>query len=109
MANFFAHSSSFIDEDVHIGTDTKIWHFSHILTNSNIGSNCSFGQNCVVGPNVSVGSGTIIIDSIVKNSIIQEGSDISAAILSDSMIGNKAKVTGSTKDLSIGDFCEITI
>ncbi|WP_422089421.1 acyltransferase [Tenacibaculum ovolyticum] len=72
MANFFAHSSSFIDEDVHIGIDTKIWHFSHILTNSNIGSNCSFGQNCVVGPNVTIGNGV----KVQNNISIYEGVEV---------------------------------
>lgn len=72
MSNFFAHSSSFIDENVHIGINTKIWHFSHILTNSKIGSNCSFGQNCVVGPNVKIGNGV----KVQNNISIYEGVEI---------------------------------
>lgn len=52
----FIHESSYIDEDVTIGSRTKIWHFSHILNNCDIGTDCSFGQNVVVGPNVSVGN-----------------------------------------------------
>lgn len=66
-------------------------------------------ENAVVGPNVSVGNGTIIRDSIVKNSIIQENAEITASVLANSMVGNKSKVTGVEKDLSIGDFCEINI
>ena len=27
---FFLHETSIVDEDVQIGTGTKIWHFSHI-------------------------------------------------------------------------------
>jgi len=57
MATFFAHESSFVDENVNIGDDTKIWHFSHILSDTSIGKNCSFGQNCVVGPKVNIGNG----------------------------------------------------
>ena len=52
----FVHESSYIDKDVTIGSGTKIWHFSHILSNSKIGEDCSLGQNVVVGPNVVVGS-----------------------------------------------------
>ena len=52
----FVHESSYIDKDVSIGRGTKIWHFSHILSNSKIGEDCSLGQNVVVGPNVVVGS-----------------------------------------------------
>lgn len=52
----FVHESSYVDDNVTIGCGTKIWHFSHILTNCKIGTDCSLGQNVVVGPNVSIGS-----------------------------------------------------
>lgn len=52
----FVHESSYVDDNVTIGRGTKIWHFSHILTNCEIGTDCSLGQNVVVGPNVSIGS-----------------------------------------------------
>ena len=50
------HESSYVDENVTIGSGTKIWHYSHILSNCNIGEECSLGQNVVIGPNVSVGN-----------------------------------------------------
>jgi len=56
MSKFFIHESSYLDDNVEIGENTKIWHFCHILPNTTIGKNCSFGQNCVVGPNVKVGN-----------------------------------------------------
>ena len=52
----FVHESSYVDENVIIGPRTKVWHFSHILSNCCIGEDCSLGQNVVVGPNVAVGS-----------------------------------------------------
>ena len=72
MAKYFAHESSFIDANVSIGDDTKIWHFSHILSGSEIGDRCSFGQNCVVGPNVKLGSGI----KVQNNISIYEGVEI---------------------------------
>ena len=72
MVNFFVHESSFVDNNVIIGANTKIWHFSHILSNSNIGSNCSFGQNCVVGPNVTIGNGV----KVQNNISIYEGVEV---------------------------------
>lgn len=72
MANFFSHKSSFIDDNVIIGNNTKIWHFSHILSFSKIGSNCSFGQNCVVGPKVTIGNGV----KVQNNISIYEGVEI---------------------------------
>src|SRR5690606_498122 len=53
---FFSHSSAIIDPGCAIGAGTKIWHFSHILTNTTIGENCTIGQNVMVGPDVSVGN-----------------------------------------------------
>lgn len=52
----FIHDTSYIDDDVTIGSGTKIWHFNHILKNCKIGKDCSFGQNVVVGPNVIIGN-----------------------------------------------------
>ena len=54
--NVFVHESSYIDDDVTIGSGTKVWHFSHILSRCVIGEDCSFGQNVVVGPNVKIGN-----------------------------------------------------
>ncbi|TKI69897.1 N-acetyltransferase [Sulfurimonas crateris] len=76
MASYFAHESSFIDDNIIVGDDTKIWHFSHILSGSNIGANCSFGQNCVVGPNVKIGSGV----KVQNNVSIYEGIEIDDAV-----------------------------
>ena len=70
--NYFVHESSYIDKDVTIGENTKIWHFCHILSNTIIGQNCSFGQNCVVGPNVKVGCGV----KVQNNVSIYEGIEI---------------------------------
>ncbi len=64
MADFFYHESSYIDDNVNIGNNTKIWHFSHILSGTTIGQNCSFGQNCVVGPKVTIGSGVKVQNNI---------------------------------------------
>ncbi|MBN2782103.1 MAG: N-acetyltransferase, partial [Campylobacterales bacterium] len=64
MDSYFVHGSSFVDDDVEIGKDTKIWHFSHIISGSVIGDGCSFGQNCVVGPNAKIGSGVKVQNNV---------------------------------------------
>ena len=72
MTHYFAHASVYIDENVSIGDNTKIWHFSHLLSDTEIGENCSFGQNCVVGPNVTIGKGV----KVQNNVSIYEGVEI---------------------------------
>ncbi len=52
---YFCHESAVIDSGVHVGAESKIWHFSHILRGSRIGKGCNIGQNVVVGPNVVIG------------------------------------------------------
>jgi len=72
MSNYFAHESSYVDDNVKIGNDTKIWHFSHVLSGTTIGDNCSFGQNCVVGPKVNIGNGV----KVQNNISIYEGVEV---------------------------------
>jgi len=64
MPDFFIHNTSVVDDNVQIGEGTKIWHFSHLLSNTKIGNHCSFGQNCVIGPNVTIGNGVKVQNNI---------------------------------------------
>ena len=54
--NFFAHETAVIDDNCTIGTGTKIWHFSHLMTGCVVGNNCNIGQNVVIGTNVILGN-----------------------------------------------------
>jgi len=54
--SFFAHETAVIDPDCQIGEGTKIWHFSHIMTNCTIGQHCSIGQNVVISSEVRIGN-----------------------------------------------------
>lgn len=64
MSNFFVHESAYIDQDVSIGDDTKIWHFAHVLPNTKIGAGCVIGQNAMLGPDVTVGNGCKIQNNV---------------------------------------------
>jgi glucose-1-phosphate thymidylyltransferase len=57
---------------------------------------------------VSVGEFTQIIDSRVKNSIIQKNSRLVNAVLQDSMLGNFVNFEARPSDVSLGDFNSIT-
>lgn len=54
-STFFAHETAVIDADCIIGEETRIWHFSHIMSNCTIGKQCSIGQNVVISPEVKIG------------------------------------------------------
>lgn len=64
MKKYFVHDTSCIDEDVIIGENTKIWHFSHVLKGARIGANCSLGQNVNIGNNVKIGDGCKIQNNV---------------------------------------------
>ncbi|MBW2590083.1 MAG: Gfo/Idh/MocA family oxidoreductase [Deltaproteobacteria bacterium] len=72
---FFAHHSVEIDEKTTIGSGTKIWHFSHILSGSRIGENCNIGQNVVIGPDVTIGKQCKIQNnvSVYKGVTLEDG------------------------------------
>jgi len=68
----YIHESSYVDDGITVGQNTKIWHFCHILSECNIGDGCSFGQNCVVGPRVIIGNNV----KVQNNISIYEGVEI---------------------------------
>ncbi|MDR2442678.1 MAG: Gfo/Idh/MocA family oxidoreductase [Deltaproteobacteria bacterium] len=61
---YSVHPTAVIDQEVIIGENTKIWHFSHILAGSKIGPNCNIGQNVVIGPHAKVGRGCKIQNNV---------------------------------------------
>ena len=63
-STFFAHESAIIDEGCHIGNGTKIWHFSHIMSNCKLGNNCNIGQNVVVSPEVILGNNVKVQNNV---------------------------------------------
>jgi UDP-2-acetamido-3-amino-2,3-dideoxy-glucuronate N-acetyltransferase len=61
---YYAHETAVIDLGAIIGKGTKIWHFSHIMSNSIIGENCNIGQNVVISPGVVIGNNAKIQNNI---------------------------------------------
>ena len=61
---FYSHNTSVIDSDCQIGKGTKIWHFSHIMSNSIIGEHCNIGQNVVISPRVILGNNVKVQNNV---------------------------------------------
>ena len=108
------------NKDVTVDTNTRMLGFLHNdgeylvdyavkLDNSTIIPPCYIGENVVlvnatVGPNVSLGKGCHVIDSTIKNSLIQTHSHIKNAKLDNAMIGNHVNYDGNFTSISIGDY-----
>jgi UDP-2-acetamido-3-amino-2,3-dideoxy-glucuronate N-acetyltransferase len=73
MSNYFVHQSAVLDDGCQIGENTKIWHFSHVMSKSIIGTNCNIGQNVFIDNNVKIGNGVKIQNNVsVYNSVTVE-------------------------------------
>ncbi|GAA0880922.1 acyltransferase [Algoriphagus jejuensis] len=64
MKEYYAHETAFIDEGCEIGKGTKIWHFSHIMSNCRLGKECNIGQNVVVSPEVVLGNNVKVQNNV---------------------------------------------
>jgi len=61
---YFKHETAIIDKGCTIGKDSKIWHFSHIMSNCVLGEKCNIGQNVVVSPEVILGKNVKVQNNV---------------------------------------------
>jgi UDP-2-acetamido-3-amino-2,3-dideoxy-glucuronate N-acetyltransferase len=60
----YIHETAVVDSGAEIGINTKIWHFTHIMSNAKVGKYVTIGQNCFVGENVSIGNSVKIQNNV---------------------------------------------
>ena len=60
----YVHPTAVVDEGAIIGSNTKIWHFCHVMSGAVIGQNCSLGQNVFVAAGVSLGNNVKIQNNV---------------------------------------------
>jgi UDP-2-acetamido-3-amino-2,3-dideoxy-glucuronate N-acetyltransferase len=61
---YYIHPSAIVDEGCEIGSGSKIWHFSHIMTGARLGERCNIGQNVVVSPDVILGNNVKVQNNV---------------------------------------------
>jgi UDP-2-acetamido-3-amino-2,3-dideoxy-glucuronate N-acetyltransferase len=64
VATPFIHESAYVDDGAQIGSDTKVWHFCHVLGGAIIGERCSLGQNVVVMNGVRIANNVKIQNNV---------------------------------------------
>lgn len=78
---YFLHPNA-ICESKHIGSDTRIWAFAHILPGAVIGKNCNicdhtFIENdVIIGDNVTIKLFTYVCDSVTLEDNVFVGSNV---------------------------------
>ncbi len=63
----------------------------------------------VIGPYASIGADCTVKNSVIRDSIIEKGSQINEIILEGSLIGENTQVDGGAESINIGDNSEIRI
>jgi UDP-2-acetamido-3-amino-2,3-dideoxy-glucuronate N-acetyltransferase len=64
MSDYFVHESCYVDDGAIVGSETKIWHFSHIMPGAKIGERCTLGQNVVVMPGTTIGNNVKVQNNV---------------------------------------------
>lgn len=64
MADYFAHSTSVIDEGAVIGEGSKIWHFCHVSSKAILGRACNLGQNVFIADKVILGANVKVQNNV---------------------------------------------
>ncbi len=62
--DYFIHETAIIDGNAVIGKGTKIWHFTHVMSDCVIGEHCNLGQNVVVSPGVKLGNNVKVQNNV---------------------------------------------
>ncbi len=93
-------------KDQKLVADSAMINNSVIIPPVYVGENVEL-NNTVIGPYVSIGENTTILDSRIRNSIIQNQSEINNANIANSMLGNFVKFHGTSSNVSIGDYTTV--
>ncbi len=69
----YIHTTALVDTGATLGADTKVWHFSHVMSGARIGERCSLGQNVYVGGTAVIGDGVKIQNNVsVYDAVVLE-------------------------------------
>ena len=66
-------------------------------------------QSSVIGPFASIGRGVTVRNSLIRDSIVDDGARIDDALLNGSLIGRRATVKGLVRSLNVGDDAVVQI
>ena len=64
-------------------------------------------KNSIIGPFTTIAENCEIIDSNIKNSIINSGAKVKMALLENSIVGSNAMIIGNFKKFNTGDSSEV--
>lgn len=91
---YYAHPTATIDEGAQIGTNTKIWHYSHIMGGAKIGESCNLGQNVFIADGVELGRNVKVQNnvSIYKGVICEDDVFLGPSMVFTNVINPRSAV-----------------
>jgi glucose-1-phosphate thymidylyltransferase len=66
-------------------------------------------ENAIIGPYTTIGEQAVITNAIIRDSIIGNEARVGHIMLKHSIVGNNTLITGSAKEINIGDYSEIQV
>ena len=60
-------------------------------------------ENSVIGPNASIGENCVVSNSVIRESIIDTGAQVTEHVLANSLIGRDAILIGRPRKFNVGD------
>lgn len=60
-------------------------------------------EQSVIGPNVAIGAEAVVRDSILRDTIVDEGASLSAVLLRYAIVGRWVQLSGGFREVNIGD------
>tara|TARA_R110001592_G_C13180579_1_gene750854 strand:- start:707 stop:1177 length:471 start_codon:yes stop_codon:yes gene_type:complete len=94
--NYYVHETAIIDNEVKLGSGTKVWAFSHIMSGAVIGENCIIGEGVHIGNNVIIGNNC----KVQNHALLYEG----VVINNDVFIGPNVVTTNDIKPVAKGSW-----
>lgn len=76
MTCYYKHQTAIVDEPSIIGCGTRIWHWSHVMSNSKIGNNCNIGENAFIESGVILGNNVKVKNNVALYSGVECEDDV---------------------------------
>jgi glucose-1-phosphate thymidylyltransferase len=64
-------------------------------------------RNSVIGPHATLAADVVVENSIIRDSILDEGAFVEGALLAQSLIGRTARVSGRFRSFNVGEASEV--
>lgn len=65
--------------------------------------------NSIVGPNVSISAGAVVADSILRDCIVGECTQVTGTVMTDSIIGANALIQWQARRLNVSDYSQVEL